>query len=288
MNFNTDILFISIIIVNTLSGCSKSDSKIVNLNNGKIGIVGHGGNGFQSELNHLPHNSFGSIIKAIEGNQADGVELDVQMSKDEQLILYHDRTLQSMTNCHDCISNNVSSDILKCKYKNNFSTNVLEDENVIDLELVIERLSARKIKPILFLDIKMFNKCDNDFKNRMLFAKNISEIILKHNAKKWIKVQSTSIDFLNILQQSNTEIHLILEGGNGKETIEMAKSKNFYGIVSSNNSISYEEVKQAHSVGLNVILFNVKTRAGTIEAINKHPDFIITDNILLLQKCLKK
>lgn len=272
-----------------LGSCSKTDPEIINLNGGRIGVIGHGGNGFQSERNQLPHNSFSSIIKAVEANQADGVELDVQISRDGELILYHDRTLQSMTDCSGCIINNTTDVILKCKYKNDFYTNVFENETVIKLETILERFSKRKLKPLLFLDIKLFNNCSKSFyMEREIFTKTLNSIIDKYNASKWVFVQSTDTDFLDSLKQLNKDLSLIIEGGNAEETIEIAKIKRYYGIISSNNSIFSENVKKGHSAGLKVVIFDVKTREGSIEAINKYPDFIQTDNIPLLQQCLKK
>ncbi|HET6245707.1 MAG: hypothetical protein H0V01_04155 [Bacteroidetes bacterium] len=277
-----------ILIVLTLLACSKTESGIVNLNEGKIGIIGHGGSGFQSETNPLPHNSFGSIVKAIEANQADGVELDIQISKDLKLILYHDRTLQSMTKCDGCISSKTAMGISACKYRNDYYTNVFTEEHVIELEVIMERFSKRQIKPILFFDIKIFNPCGTDSTDLSeAMAEAINKTILKYDALQWVMVQSVQPYFLDYLKQINGEILLLLEGGNAEEIIETAKIKGYKGVILSNGVISKKEVNQAHSNGLTVVIFDVKTRDGTIEAINKSPDYIQTDNLLLLQQSLK-
>ena len=98
--FRKYIYLLSAALTLASTGCRKPDiHNIKNLNNGKIMIIGHGGSGFQSVINPLPTNSAASVSKALDELEADGVELDVQLTADKQLILYHDARLESQTNC---------------------------------------------------------------------------------------------------------------------------------------------------------------------------------------------
>ena len=82
-------------------GCSNQKAPpIENLRGGNIQVIGHGGSGFLSlfsPFNALPPNSLASLSKALFVDKSDGVEIDVQMSKDSVLILYHDKKLESKT-----------------------------------------------------------------------------------------------------------------------------------------------------------------------------------------------
>lgn len=104
MAFLKTIFFYSVIILGCVT-CTKVDSdNIVNLNNGQIDVIGHGGTGFQSLINPLPTNSFMSIKNAVDGLNADGVEIDLQVSKDGIPILFHDAPLEKATNCTGCLN----------------------------------------------------------------------------------------------------------------------------------------------------------------------------------------
>jgi glycerophosphoryl diester phosphodiesterase len=273
-----------------ICGCIKADSNFNNLNNGKIGIIGHGGIGFQSEINQLPHNSLKSILKATDGYGADGVEVDIQLSKDGKIILYHDGTLQSMTNCNGCIYELTGEQVTNCRFRNDFFVNLFTQEYLIDLEKLLEEFLKRRKKPELFLDVKLLFECHQDTEGLQnfaaRFAKTIVEIIERKNYLQYIKVQSTSIDFLLEVKKQNPLIALIIEG-DPETVIETADEHKLWGYISRNDGVSKEAVKRAHEKGLRVVLFGIKTREGTIKAINKHPDYIQTDNIPLLQQCLK-
>ena len=82
------------------AGCKKAVGPIDNLFGGQIRVIGHAGIGFESVLTPFPSNSLGSIRRVIEGYNADGVEVDVQITKDSVPVLAHDQQLEVMTDCY--------------------------------------------------------------------------------------------------------------------------------------------------------------------------------------------
>jgi glycerophosphoryl diester phosphodiesterase len=277
------------ILVLLLISCSKLPREIENLSNGKIAVVGHGGMGFQSEVNHFPHNSYTSIVKALEAYNCDGVEVDVQLSRDSVLILYHDETLQSMSNCSGCLYENYSEDILNCRYRNDFFNNLFHDEKIISLNIIFKKY--HKTDKLIFLDLKLFGVCgedDSPENYNSIFLQQLLKLIDDEEMEEYIIIQSLSVDFLNAIKIKNSKLKLVLEGSKSSETIETASKNNFWGVLFRNDLLNRNDVLLAHQKELRVGIFDVKTRKGTVDAINKHPDFIQTDNILLLQDCLKK
>ncbi len=293
IRFTSNRYFLSTVLIFTIglfSTCKKVDlDKIKNLNNGKIYIIGHGGVGFFSQTNPLPENSFTSIKNAIEGQNADGVEVDVQMSVDKKLILYHDNKLETSTNCSDCISDNLSTDLLACKYfvGNSFS---LTNEKLISLEQVLARFFTRKIKPLIFLDTKFIEDCrlegedTSDKFSDML--EEINRLIELYDAAGWVHVMSPSIEFLILMKSINPEVKLWLDGSNFSINVPLAKQHQIYGVSGSNANISKEDISFAHENKLFALLFGMKSQSGIVRAIEKYPDYLQTDNILLTQKIL--
>jgi len=71
-----------------------------------------------------------------------------------------------------------------------------------------------------------------------------------------------------------------------EEEVINAAEKGFYMISLHNDKISNEYAQFIHDNGLRVAIYGIKIRSGAIDAINKSPDFIYTDNIILLQEIL--
>ena len=82
-----------------ISSCKKNDDwKIVNLNGGHITVIGHAGSGLSSPENPIKEDTYTSIFNAVDLYAAEGVEMDVHMSKDSVFYLMHDQTLDVSTN----------------------------------------------------------------------------------------------------------------------------------------------------------------------------------------------
>jgi glycerophosphoryl diester phosphodiesterase len=277
---------ISILAVLVLTACNEDDLQVNNLNNGKILACGHGGAGFQSYTNPYPTNSLSSIRRAIEGLGADGVEIDVQMSADKKLFLYHNDELESLTDCMGCIPGMSSADILPCRYNRDFGVSQLSDEKVVLLETVLSKYATYAKRPVMYLDLREHNECDpSAAPNADTLVTEVVKIIHKYDGKSWIYVISGSADLLRKIARHDAGIKIYLDGP--ASAIDDAVKNGFDGICTNNDNITEAQVSAAHAKGAEVILFNVKTREGTLEAIRKSPDAIQSDNLDLLMEILR-
>ena len=112
-------LIVLFTILFAVSSCKKDNFNILNLNNNKISVLGHGGMGIGQVY---PINSFESILNCLNLG-ADGTELDVQMTKDSVLVAFHDRSLEHSTNISGQIFNKTWGEIKDVTYKNPLYTN---------------------------------------------------------------------------------------------------------------------------------------------------------------------
>ena len=71
-------------------------------------------------------NTLDSFTKAFETG-IDGIELDVQFSKDKKLVVFHDWTLASITKCTTSIEEMTYSEILALSHVKNFPIPLLSD-----------------------------------------------------------------------------------------------------------------------------------------------------------------
>jgi len=78
----------------------------------------------------------------------------------------------------------------------------------------------------------------------------------------------------------------MVETSDVAEAVKIVKDYNWYGIISYNERVTKNDVNYAHSKGIRMALFAIKTQPDQVNAVNKNPDFILTDNIPQLQQIL--
>ncbi|MCB9334712.1 MAG: hypothetical protein H6586_01065 [Flavobacteriales bacterium] len=287
MNFK---VYYFLIMVFVLMSCKKVDiDDIDNLNGGLIYVIGHRGMGIQSPYNQFPENSFISITKAIEVYGVDGVEIDVQLTKDIDLVLYHDDKLETSSNGNGYVYQYNLNELTDFKYNRDIYANLFADEYLISLETVLQRYSQQTIKPQLHLDLRSW-LYDADLYNSAdffaLYATKIVDILNQYQYIDNAYITSGSVELLKEISQRDGNLKLMVESTNVNWAIENVKDNNWYGIVVYNNSISKSDIKFAHSLGIRVSIFGVKIQSEIVSAVKKNPDFIITDNIPNLQQIL--
>ena len=92
---------------------------IKNLNGNEIIVLGH--RGMSTNYNY-PGNTFESISTALNIG-ADGAEIDVQVTKDSVLVIYHNKDLSSLTDCEGRINDFNWSELEGCKYTSKDGSN---------------------------------------------------------------------------------------------------------------------------------------------------------------------
>ena len=279
--------FLCLVSIFVLVGCHKVDvSTIQNLNANRISIIGHAGLGFVTPDNYLPTNSYSSIIRTVESYNADGVEIDVQMSADGILYLYHDTRLQSKTNCDGCIQEHESDYLDQCRYQQNPFAATFSTEKVIRLDTILYHFSTYNNPPLVILDVESFAACDEE--DIELFSTTIINLVKKYDAYNWIHIELSDFALLNKMKEKNDRLYFVFFGSLTDETIAQAVANGFQGMSSADDVSTKEAIQKAHDEGLTVSLFDVKIRTGAVRAVAKSPDYIQTDNIPLLQQILKE
>lgn len=278
-------------LIIALTGCSEVDvSSIKNLNNGKVDVIGHGGSGFQSLVNPTPSNSLESVKKAIDGYNADGMEIDIQLTADNIPVLFHDDMLEISTNCTGCANQMQFSVITDCQYRNHYSSAALNPQNIVSLEEVISYFSGRQYPPDLYLNTKMNTICgsyDTSHYRKVITA--VSALVKKHNAYDWVFLFESTAGFYNVANDVDPEIKWIFSvEDHFEEFLQFPFADSIETIIAEHTDISPQEVQQAHNQNVKVILWGIRSRNDVVDALKKHPDGLLTDNIPLTQKSLQK
>lgn len=282
--------FISLLLMLAFTTCTKVDlDQVRNLNNGKVEVIGHGGSGFQSLINPFPTNSFVSIKNAVDGLNADAIEIDLEVSKDSILILYHDITLEKFTNCNGCVNTRNSEEIVKCKYRNDYGSRAFKDQEIITFRTLIEYFKDRTRKPHIYVNTKIHPRCFDDqeaYYNK--FAKLVASIIKKYNAYSWISVYDGDESFLLKIREIDPLIDLNYNAQGFDDALKIAENNNFNTIIIGNDKITKEQVDLAHSKEIKIVLWKIIRRKDVITAVEKSPDGLMTDNIPIVQEVLQQ
>lgn len=256
--------------------------QINNLNNGKCYVIGHAGIGITSYLRRMPENSMLSITTAIGRYGADGVEVDVQLTKDGVLVLYHDNGLETSTNGIGTVYEHTLNELQQFKYDNHYFNSVFLNENIASLEEVLIYFTSLKKKPQLHLDLRHWlydSEKYSQIEFFSVFAKEINRLILKYNYQDYTYISSTNFTSLQIIKQQNDKFKLLYETKDIINGVDLIKDNDLYGLLSQRRITSASDVKYAHQNNVFVCLFGVVTKNDIYDAIDKNVDFIMTDNI---------
>ncbi|WP_439880345.1 glycerophosphodiester phosphodiesterase [Pontibacter sp. MBLB2868] len=242
-------------------------------------LLGHAGSGFLSPLNPfnpLPANSMGSIVKAIEKHGADGVEVDVQLSKDGVFILYHDATLESMTEQTGMIEEHNASDVVGLEYSGGIFYDLFQDESIVTLEQMLQRFATYPELPYLHIDLRNYNP-----ERHLSYAQSLVALLEEYNYPlNKLAFISPDPAFLEAFRQVEPEAILIADADLGfEETFKLTLAHNLNGICIDGKDISPEQMLRAKQKGLQVVLFGGKSSSRISKMIALKPDAIQVNNV---------
>lgn len=281
--------WIIVLLLGISFSCARVDAdKIENLNGSKILAIGHAGMGFVSYMlpfNPNPPNSFASLQKALNSG-ADGIEVDIQMTKDSVLVLFHDLTLDSRTDLTGCIGQYTAKELQQAYYTEEPVMNRFQHEKIITLDSLLSGCATLKTYPHLQFDIKAYNFCDtlNPYRKTEVACAEIIRILNRHQVpKNRVVLISSLLKNINYFQARKAGYTLAYE-----ETENFDRGMRRVG----ENGVKYlaikaklltaANVKKAHSEDVRIITFGAKSRSGNAKLIRMNPDVIQSNNIVVL------
>jgi hypothetical protein len=251
---HTHIVFKILILSFAIISCKKKDGFE------DIKILGHAGNGLEISNSVYHDNSRNSINLAISHNGCDGVEIDVQLSKDGTAWLFHDTNLKKEANLDACINSTSDVELAKLSY------NHFNDEPLLRLnDLQVEGKT-------LFLDLRHFNSCTEEIVDLQLFISELS-LFREKNLTCVIYLCTNFIDWIIPLQNEGFKV-CFAPNSKAEWQEEMAEALLF-----KNAEITKSEVLSFQNAGKEVFIFELRSPKGIRSALEKHPNCIISDDI---------
>lgn len=240
-------------------------------NNSKIEVIGHRGAGGLA-----PENTLSAVQKAID-LQVDLLEIDVQRTKDQVIIVLHDRSIDRTTTGKGKAKDLDYQSIKREKIS--IDDVVYEDDYIPTLEEVIQLVNGQTH---LLIEVKK----GSDYYPQI--EQQIIDLIRANNASEWCVIQSFNDDALEVFHQIAPEIELhklflgnILGIGLYRKNLEdyphVAAFNSYYAFTSQSF------IEKVHKMGKKVNVWTVNKKSTMIKMQNKGVDGIISDypNLLL-------
>ncbi len=269
---------LSLILFTLFSFMSCQQEEInTNLSERKVKVIGHGGMGIGQVY---PMNSYESLMYALSLG-SDGLEIDVQMTKDGVLVAFHDEELETKTDKKGKIYEKNWNEIEDAVYKN---STPYTRYRLIRLEDIFEHIPNIE-NYILSLDVKGFNP-DNG-----KLVTSINSLIEKYKERRNIDMSKIYIelkrnDLIELFQKQKIN-YSIFAYEDFDSALEKARKYKLKGITVQMDNLTKENVELAHQEGFLVATLNTHSKNRNIEAINKEVDYIQTDKVKHLLKILR-
>ena len=248
-------------------------------------VIGHAGSGFLTPLlpfNPLPPSSLASIELALAYG-ADGVEVDVQLSQDSVLMLYHDQVLESMTNGQGCIYELPAATVQQLEYRGGWFYDLWHKERPVTLQRVLDTLSKRPTLPYLHLDLHQTNACNpqRPLGRSPALARALGRLLQQYSwPPERLLVVTVNKSTLAALRQAMPAVPMGLEiTENFDQQLLVAKSQKVQAIVVRKDLLTLERTAQARAAGLQVVTFGGRSRGTIQRMIDCQPDAIEVDNV---------
>ncbi|MCB0734709.1 MAG: hypothetical protein KDC76_09010 [Bacteroidetes bacterium] len=249
--------------------------------NRHVDVYGHGGGGFMSATNPHPANSEAAIRRALFAFGADGVEVDIQLTSDGKIVLYHDHRLESSTNGFGAIGELNVDDVVTASYKG--ALDASRDYPVISLQHLFDILddAQRVVKVSLNLQPQsdaldqpaLFQK-----RAEQLMAEITSDVTSRHV----IIIESPEPEQMIALKMAaagRDDIPLYFTAEATDQNIAFAVDHQLQGLVSNYLKCTPQMRQRMDNANLQWSLYGLKIHSDVREALNFQPDAVQTDDI---------
>lgn len=216
--------------------------------------------GHRGAKGYVTENTLASIQKAMDLG-VDGIEIDIHRCKTGELVVFHDFTLDRLSNGQGDITNFTLSELKALKLKGAYK-----------IPTLVEVLDLVDNKCLLNIELKGIDTVDG-------VAKIIEAYV---NNKSWtyknILVSSFQHNLLATLRERNQEVPLgILTDTNLKEAIDVAKELKARAIHPDFNMLTKEDVAQIKAEGYKVYTWTVNEYKDIERMVHYKVDGIISD-----------
>jgi glycerophosphoryl diester phosphodiesterase len=242
-----------------LSSCKHSNERYY------VGVIGHAAAGLDVDRVPYPGNTQESIDYA-RSIGVKHIEIDIQLSADKHWVLFHNDVMDFHTTHDGCI-NQYNSNYLKTISYHGYSKvkiQLLNEINVLGFETV-------------YLDVRHYLPCENFTHIDTAYLYAGIDVFVAANPDVKVSIITNKPSLLPFYHTKGLDVWF------EAQTVHQALLINalypYTNFVFRNRHISAEQVAELRNIGKSLIIYDVKSYEGNIDAMRKNPNFVMTDAI---------
>ncbi|WP_176133186.1 glycerophosphodiester phosphodiesterase [Hymenobacter sp. CRA2] len=237
----------------------------------------------------MPPSSLAGIRHALERG-ADGVEIDIQLSRDSVPMLFHDVDLANRTGVQGYISQHTAAELTQLRYHGGWPYDWFQHERIATFDELLTELADQPTFPYLHLDLHEEDGAAGatPYVRSPMLVRALGRVLRQHRVPLARVLILT--DYAPSLRQLRRELpgaDLGLEiNENFDQRLGEATATGVEAVVLSKYIITPERVVQAHARGLQVVVFGGRSRKAIERLLSCRPDGIEVDNVPVLLSLL--
>lgn len=237
-------------------------------------IIGHGGMGYTSQY---PINSLESILNAIALG-ADGVEIDVQLTKDGQLVAFHNYKLDENTNKSGFINDHTWEQLRNARYRD-LPYASYKVYRLVDILNAIPNPADK----YLFIDCKMFTQnFTDDYYNA--YNNALLSIIEQYNLQDKFVIETGNLEMIHDLHKKKTNLQLYYYVNDPTDALQIESNEIVSGIMFRQEGYTKDDIAKLKAKGLKTAAWSIINKNDLKTAEEKGIDFAQVDNLRKLLK----
>jgi glycerophosphoryl diester phosphodiesterase len=218
-------------------------------------------------------------------DMADGIEVDLQISKNRTIWLRHDADLPSCGGkTYDCFPETSDNKIVELDSCDGTSSEYTRLEEIF--RLMHSRYPGKHIS----LDVKAWSPCNitsSDVTGVMnVIGDQIIRLTKKYGLQHRVMVESETATFLNYVKRHSSGIECYLTSlGDFERAMQLSLESGYTGIsfkYKFKEEITAENIQLIRRKGLKIQLWTVNSEDDIREALSINPDYLQTDNLVFL------
>ena len=255
--------------------------------NPKLLVLGHAGSGFFtpiSPFNFRPPSSWRGIRRALLRG-ADGVEIDLQLSRDSVVMLYHDQQLENSSTGTGCVSERTAAELTALRYRGGWPYDWIQKERPITFDTALARFGRLPNFPNIHLDLHEDDQClpvGRQHERVPLLIRQLARSLARYRvppSNVLLVTQEPSTVRLARAALPGVRIGLEIASDEFAFGLKVAKTERVRTVVLDADRVTPEQTAQAHAAGLTVVVFGGRSGKDIRRILASQPDEIEADNV---------
>jgi glycerophosphoryl diester phosphodiesterase len=231
-------------------------------------IIGHRGG-----KAGYPENTLINFRRAVSCG-ADGVEFDVQMTKDGEVVVIHDELIDRTMNGRGLVKNYTLKELKKMNVGEYLDPKFMEEQ----IPTLAEVLEIAMYLPIINIELKTFLPYPG-------LEKKVLDILEEHKVKEKAIISSFNHHSLLKIKELDQEIKTgALFSAKMIDPVEYALKHGFDAVNIQFLTADSELIQKAHENGIEVNVYTVNYYESALELFEMGVDTIVTDDIEMVKE----